>query len=258
MQQDNDNTRGIDKDSKSNILWHSAQSIDNTSPNIIYEGKNSIPFEQQDKRQKIVSKINNIVSSVKVKKWSNSSDVIIYYTHEYKDFVIESTPKQRDSYNRLSPILTYGSFPGEEKDEKAWIDYVDQGIEHFLQNIERTLSDTTKEMIEKGLKEIRKEAREKKYNTDYGVDFLENAIILSIVIAIPLAIGGILHKQIPLILQELPQQNSQQILKTLQKVIQKLILQTSVLIAINNVLILMIVKLPIAQMLTSRYKTRNK
>lgn len=249
------------KKNEINELWHSAQSLDNSSPNIIYNNNSPISFEQQDKRDRITCQINNVVSSKRNKKWSESSDVIIYYTLE--KFVIESTPNRRDNYNRFSPILTYGIFPTEDNDEEVWSEDVAMQVENFAKTINRELSTEAKKKIKRALKEIKKKIHKRKVQELYLKCLTGYLMVGVIVFAIPLVIGAVIHQEIPNILtqqvQQIPRQNFQVLLPTVfQKTIQKLITLLSVLIAINNVLILMIAKLPIVKIVTRKFKDTNR
>jgi hypothetical protein len=260
----------MEQENRSNKLWHSAQSLDNISPNLIYEDKNPIPLDQQEKRQKITFKINNLVGSP-TGVWSKSSNVIISYTPE--SFVIESTPNQKDSSNRHSPILTYGHFFDKERDEEDWIQEVIMGIDNFVRLIDRDLSSTTKEMIKEGLKEARKDLYKKKYQTNslsLG-KLVKASAVFSIVLVVPLLIGWILHEQVPqllshhqqLLLRLLKQNTQPDTLKVLQpvfqnpKVLQLVITWIAVLIAINNVILLGLAVL-LTGMMKSGFKTTKK
>lgn len=240
------------------LLYHSAQCLDNISPTIIYENKSPVPLEQEEKRQQIVSDINNTVMSSQA-TWSQSSNVTIYYTPQ--NFVIESIPNQMDSYNRLSPILTYGYFPNQEKDKEDWIEEVSTGINDFVQSIGRELSSTTKEMIKKGLKETTKKSPLKQYQSIFFTKPLNYAGLFGATFVIPLLLGGILHQQIPQLLNQqlllFPPDIQRDTLMALKPVIQQLIMRIGVLIAINNVILLGLVLLMNA-MMKSGFKAGKK
>ncbi len=193
-------------------LWHSAQQLQGTDPNIIYKGKRQLDVNKDEKeRQEVLNSIDKVVLSSMVKTLSQSHRVIIYYQIYNRKFVIKSIPSQLDTWNRLSPILTYGSFSNEEPSEQEqWIEEIAEQIIDFANVIKRPLSEETILELKKGLREVNKTLKQRKYLQRR----LSNAGLLIaeifLLILFPTVCGIINEKQI---VQPLQQELKQQIVQ---------------------------------------------
>lgn len=235
------------------LLSHSAQEIDNLKPDIIYQGKKKLdPLENKAERQDLVLKMDDVISAGK--KISSSPKVIVYYKQD--DFVLKTIPDERDSYNRLAPILSYGQFPGNLNPDVQdnYIERIKSEIIEFVNSIGRSLSLEAKEAITEVLKSLAQKKRMKKTI----ILLLKNFLIYSGTAIVPLALGWVLHEHIPQMLQPLLQQNPQPILtKPLQEVLQTLVWLLAVIVAISNVLMMFIFRLTSMSLMNGHKKKQR-
>ncbi len=95
---------------KNLFFW--AQSLDNQSPDLIFQDREEIVNESIC--QKIVSEIYNLPGE----KIKLSSEVTVRFSDP--KFVIEAIPLEKDEGNRLAPIVIYGQLP--DKLSPDWIE----------------------------------------------------------------------------------------------------------------------------------------
>lgn len=240
------------------LLWHSAQHLDNLSPDIIYQGEQRLELSDYRKeRQEIANKIDEIISDNE--GVCNSSQATIYYT--FSSFVVKSIPEERDGYGRLAPILSYGNFPDEEislDTESTWVQEVSNEIMKFSRAIQLTLSKDAQEMIEKLLREALGSMRQKKIQKDLGKELQAFLLTFGIAIVAPIILGGIIHEQIPQILQPLSQQDlAQASIANIQSILQTLVLWLMGFVTVNNVILVLSLKMPSLLMIHRYFKMRK-
>lgn len=242
------------------MIWHSAQQLDNLSPDIIYQGNRRLerPKDSQE-RQKVVSKIDEIISSYNYKKMSKSSKVSVYCT--FSNFVIKSIPEERDGYGRLAPILSYGNFPNVEmsSNQRAiWIQEVCDEIAKFSRVIQLTISEDTQEVINKLLREAIEDMHQKTIFNDIWQELSIVGITLGVAIVTPVVLGIMIHQQIYQFLKPLEHQNLQQILTmNLQEIIQVIIIWLTLIITVNNAILVLIIKIPSLLKIRHYYKMKK-
>jgi hypothetical protein len=240
------------------LLWHSAQQLDNLSPDIISQGHRRLELsEDSEERQKVANTIEEIVSSHE--GVSSSSKVTVYYTSS--NFVIKSIPEERDGYGRLAPILSYGNFPNEEMSpdtETAWIKEVSDEVLSFSQAIPLTLSEDTQELIKDSLRKAIEDIRQKKILKDMWKELKAFGLTFGAVILAPIVLGRVIYEQIPQILNPLVQQNLQKVfLINLQEILQTLVLILTGFLTVNNAILVLILKLPSLVTIRHYYKMRK-
>lgn len=240
---------------KSEPLWHSAQHLNNLYPDIISKGKDKLDLlEKKAVRQQIASQMDDVTSAGR--EISSSPKVIVYY--KQADFVIKTTPEDRDCYNRLAPILSYGKFPDGDLnsyEEDQWIESIRSEIIEFVSSIERGLSSETKEEIIEVLKILSRKKRTEKVISP----LLENLLLYGTVAIVPLALGWLVHDQIPQMIQPLFQQKPQQILTVpLQEVLQKLVWLLAILVSISNVVMMFMLRLPIVSIVNGYKRKKDR
>ncbi|MFB2898229.1 hypothetical protein ACE1CI_35375 [Aerosakkonemataceae cyanobacterium BLCC-F50] len=229
---------------KSEALFHSAQQLDNLSPNIISSGKHKLdPVEKKAERQHLVLQMDDVTSTGK--KISISPNVIVYY--KQADFVIKTIPDERDSYNRLAPILSYGEFPNGELNsdtENGWIQSIKDQIIEFVNSIGRNLSSDTKAEITQVLKELlQKKRREQLINMLAG-----NLLVYGTVVVVPLTLGWLIQNQIPT--EEIWTAAQQTLLKNL-------VWFLATLVAISNTVMLFIIRLLIDSLMNGHKRKKR-
>jgi hypothetical protein len=233
------------------LLSHSAQQLDNLSPDIICKGERRLDlYEDKTERQAIVSNIDRVISSSE--DVSSFPKVSTY--HNLSEFVIKSIPEERDGYGRLAPILSYGHFPDEEinGDEKTlWIGTVSREIMIFARSIEITLTEETQKSIRELLEQAMENIHQKKIKKAFTNKIQDLSLTLGIVLLVPVVLGWILHEQIPHMLKPLIQQNPQQIFQTL-------VLVLTGLVTISNVTLVLILKIPSLLMIRRASRTKKK
>lgn len=242
-------------------LCHWAQQIKSTNPDIIYKGKIELnPVKDKQERETILSAIDEVVLPKKNKVGINIEykGVKIYYNT--KSFVVTSIPIERDNYERLSPILSYGYFP-EKYLSKDWIETVSKEIKNFALSIDRTFSNETLLTIKDALiqAEERKVKLQKRRKLQRLVSYLSLELVWGlIVVGTPLILGWILQMQITeLFLELLIQQAPNEINTFLQQminIINQLVMKIAFLISVNNALLLILFKLPIGSLLKPKDK----
>ncbi|MFM6203886.1 hypothetical protein, partial [Planktothrix sp.] len=241
------------------LLWHSAQHLDNLSPDIIYQGEQRLELSEHKKeRQEIVNKIDEVISCNE--GVCKSPQATIYYT--FSNFVVKSIPEERDGYGRLAPILSYGNFPDEKTSldtESTWVQEVSNEIMKFSRSIQLTLSKDAQEMIEKLLREAIENMRQKKIQKDLWKELQAFLLTFGIAIVAPIILGGIIHEQIPQILQPLTQQNlgQQTPITNLQSILQTLVLWLMGFVTVNNVILVLSLKMPSLLMIHRYFKMRK-
>jgi hypothetical protein len=233
------------------LLAHSAQQLDNLSPEIICKGERRLDlYEDKTERQVIVSNIDRVISSSE--DVSSSPKVIIY--QNLSEFVIKSIPEERDGYGRLSPILSYGHLPDEEiniDEETAWVETVSREIMIFARSIEMTLPEETQQSVRKLLEQSMENIRQKRIRKDFANKLQDLFITLGIASLVPIVLGWILYEQIPHMLKPLIQQNPQQIFQTL-------VVALMSLVTISNVTLVLILKIPSLLMIRRASRIKKK
>lgn len=231
-------------------LSHSFQPLDNKTPDIIeIDGKtldSSIEFEQQE-RKKFVSKISKVTQ---IGKKEQSSSITIHYTNQ--EFVIEITPKEKDSLDRITSTISYGEFP-DDSQEETWIDTVVKDIVRFVtKSIDNDLTFSNNSDVLKIVKLSLTDVWNKKKET---VEKLDSLFRLVAGVMIPIILVLILLKIPQTVQQQIPQPILNWFLeiKLLQPV-QKQVpppspTQIALFFALNNGLMIYLSKLKISKLI---------
>jgi hypothetical protein len=159
-----------------------AQSLDNESPNsITQDGKIILPSEEE-KRERILSDIYDIVSEkTKIKSLSG---VTMY--GKASRFVFEVIPLDKDIAGRLSPIVILGDFPKEQSSD-IWVnDVCNQLVKFASEVLGRTISDSILYTVKEWLLEEFKKKQERR----------EELLALVLMTLLPLIVGGLLQARL--------------------------------------------------------------
>lgn len=241
------------------VMIHSAQQLKGTDPDIIAQEGECYPvqaerkikfIEESEDRDRAITAINSVISRAKTskKEFLMPGGVIIYYNNQ--NFVVKSIPTDRDDYNRLSPILSYGYFPEKnwqtEDFLEEWSNIISESVNSFVNEIGRSFDDHALSEMKKGLKEVQK-MRLKKIQKEEIVPSSIDLILLSLAFIFPILIGWIIQNQVPQMVQGLESQDYIKEMSSLmlQQVIQNLIILLAFLAAINNVILIIIAKLSV-------------
>lgn len=214
-----------------NYFFFWAQSLDNKSDIVATIEKSQTFHILTDKFEigKAKDNINRIVSQ----KENEFSGIGINIYYKGLEFVIETTPNELDFGNRPSPIEIYGQIPVQETLED-WLENVDRSIKKFLLEINRSMDEQKMKEIKKGLLFIENKKKLEK-------EFREFLIKLLVSFVTPFIVEWAIQLTTPPFIVEWAIQQ-----KTPTPLFIKLpMTQITVLIAVNNVIMLILLQLPI-------------
>jgi hypothetical protein len=199
--------------------------------------------EKKAERQYIVLQMDDVTSTGK--KISILPNVIVYY--KQADFVIKTIPDERDNYNRLAPILSYGEFPNGELNldtENEWIQSIKDQIIEFVNSIGRNLSSDTKTEITQVLKEL----WQKKRHEQLIKMLRENLVVYVTITIVPLTLGWLIQNQIPI----------EQIWTLAQQTLLKdLVWFLAILVAISNTVMMFIIRLSLNSLVNGHKRKKR-
>jgi predicted CoA-binding protein len=130
------------------ILW--AQSLDNSSPDQIYDGRRILSQKSSAEREKIISLISQVTLNSKPEEAGNNVKVYV----NNNNFVLSMVLPEKDVLNRKAPVLCYSQLT--EINDPHFTQRLIAHISTFVKQLNRTIPSNIQEEIVLALSLVKK------------------------------------------------------------------------------------------------------